>query len=149
MDGFIPLMPISLRRMSRFWQHLLLLPRCHWCSPHLCKLFGVFQPALGSNILYLRETNVQGLLLDVIQKAAPEAYENRIKRQGIVNAWDDPAFAQAVRNTGKNHLIVAGVTTDVCLVPPACSMQGEGLHIKVRFLRRYIVDTVLTRKVRA
>ncbi|KAK4555588.1 hypothetical protein LTR86_007341 [Recurvomyces mirabilis] len=71
------------------------------------------------------------LLLDVIQKAAPEAYENRIKRQGIVNAWDDPNFAHAVRQTGKSHLIVAGVTTDVCLVPPALSMQKEGFHIKV------------------
>jgi nicotinamidase-related amidase len=75
--------------------------------------------------------------LDVIQKAAPEAYEKRIKRQGVVNAWDDPAFAQAVRNTGKKQLIVAGVTTDVCLVPPALSMQGEGFHIKVLILRRY------------
>jgi nicotinamidase-related amidase len=70
-------------------------------------------------------------LLDVIQKAAPAAYEKRTKRQGIVNAWDDPDFAQAVRTTGKKHLIVAGVTTDVCLVPPALSMQKEGFHIKV------------------
>lgn len=31
----------------------------------------------------------------------------------------------------KKNLIVAGVTTDVCLVPPALSMQGEGFHIKV------------------
>lgn len=76
------------------------------------------------------ETNMQGLLLEVIQKAAPEAYEKRIKRQGVVNAWDDPAFAEAVRKTGKKQLIVAGVTTDVCLVPPALSMQSEGFHIK-------------------
>jgi nicotinamidase-related amidase len=70
-------------------------------------------------------------LLEVIQNAAPAAYEKRVKRQGIVNAWDDNNFAQAVRNTGKKHLIVAGVTTDVCLVPPALSMQKEGFHIKV------------------
>jgi nicotinamidase-related amidase len=76
------------------------------------------------------ETNMQGLLLEVIQKAAPEAYEKRIKRQGVVNAWDDPAFVEAVRKTGKTQLIVAGVTTDVCLVPPALSMQNEGFHIK-------------------
>ena len=78
-----------------------------------------------------RETNVQGLLLDSIQKVAPEAYEKRIKRRGIVNAWDDEDFAKAVRDLGKKNLIVAGVTTDVCLVPPALSMQGEGFHIKV------------------
>ena len=33
-------------------------------------------------------------------------------------------------NSGKRQLIVAGVTTDVCLVPPALSMQAEGFHIK-------------------
>jgi nicotinamidase-related amidase len=77
-----------------------------------------------------QEDNVQGLLLDVIQEAAPEAYAKRVKRQGIVNAMDDHNFAQAVRATGKKNLIVAGVTTDVCLVPPALSMQHEGFHIK-------------------
>lgn len=44
---------------------------------------------------------MQGLLLDVIQEAAPEAYAKRTKRQGIVNAFDDENFAQAVRDTGK------------------------------------------------
>lgn len=78
-----------------------------------------------------RETNVQGLLLDVIQKEAPHAYASRTKRIGIVNAWDSKAFADAVRATDRKHLIVAGVTTDVCLVPPALSMQEEGLHVKV------------------
>ena len=88
-----------------------------------------------------REDNVQGLLLDIIQKAAPEAYENRTRRQGIVNAWDDHNFARAVQNTGKKHLIVAGVTTDVCLVPPALSMQKEGFYIKVRYIPKLIQYT--------
>ena len=73
---------------------------------------------------------MQGLLLECIQKANPEAYAKRVKRQGVVNAWTDPAFAEAVRATGKKQLIVAGVTMDVCLVPPALSMQEEGFHIK-------------------
>jgi len=73
---------------------------------------------------------VQGLLLDVIQEAAPEAYAKRTKRQGIVNAFEDPHFAAAIKATGKKNLIVAGVTTDVCLVPPALSLQAEGYHIK-------------------
>jgi hypothetical protein len=44
---------------------------------------------------------MQGLLLDVIQEAAPEAYAKRTKRLGIVNAWMDENFAQAVRDTGE------------------------------------------------
>lgn len=38
--------------------------------------------------------------MDVIQKAAPTAYAERVKRQGIVNAWTDRNFAHAVRATG-------------------------------------------------
>jgi hypothetical protein len=44
---------------------------------------------------------MQRLLLDVIQEAAPEAYAKRTKRLGIVNAWMDENFAQAVRDTGE------------------------------------------------
>lgn len=34
-------------------------------------------------------------------EALPEAFARRIKRHGVVNAWDDPAFAAACRDTGK------------------------------------------------
>ncbi|KAK3061745.1 hypothetical protein LTS18_005536 [Coniosporium uncinatum] len=37
-----------------------------------------------------------------------------IKRQGEVDAWDNPEFRAAIRATGKRQVIVAGVTTDVC-----------------------------------
>ena len=67
----------------------------------------------------------------MIQKEAPDAYAKRTKRMGIVNAWQSKEFADAVRSTGRKNLIVAGVTTDVCLVPPALSMQEEGFHVKV------------------
>src|SRR5450432_1776355 len=81
--------------------------------------------------------------MDCIQKANPEAYAKRIKRAGVVNAWTDPAFAEAVRATGKKDLIVAGVTTDVCLVPPALSMQEEGFLIKVYSLLYFPVIRLL------
>lgn len=37
-----------------------------------------------------------------------------IKRNGEVNAWDNPDFRKAVEATGKKQLIIAGITTDVC-----------------------------------
>lgn len=81
---------------------------------------------------------MKGLLLGVIQKEAPEPYAKRTKRQGIVNVWQDEDFASAVRATGKTLLIVAGVTTDVCLVPTTSvvnasrrlSHKGELLLLK-------------------
>ena len=37
-----------------------------------------------------------------------------IKRQGEVNAWDNPEFRAAVQATGKKQVIMAGIVTDVC-----------------------------------
>lgn len=80
-----------------------------------------------------QETNigVQGPLMPELQEALPEAFAARIKRQGVVNAWDDPAFAAACRNTGKKNFVMAGVTTDVRMVAPAISALEEGFHVKV------------------
>ena len=80
-----------------------------------------------------QETNInlQGPLMPELQEALPEAFAARIQRQGVVNAWDDPAFVQACRNTGRKNFIMAGVTTDVCMVAPAISAVEEGFIVKV------------------
>ena len=80
-----------------------------------------------------QEDNIdaQGPLMPELQEAVPEAFAARIKRQGVVNAWDDEAFAQACRATGRRNFVIAGVTTDVCVVPPAISALGEGFNVKV------------------
>ena len=75
--------------------------------------------------------NVQGPLMPELQQTLPEAFAARIKRQGVVNAWDDPAFATACRNTGRKNLVMAGVTTDVCMVSPAISAVEEGFTVQV------------------
>jgi hypothetical protein len=36
-----------------------------------------------------------------------------IKRNGEVDAWDNPDFRAAVEATGKKQLIIAGIATDV------------------------------------
>jgi nicotinamidase-related amidase len=78
-----------------------------------------------------QETNVQGPLMPELQEILPEAFAARIKRQGVVNAWDDPAFAEACRNTRRKNFVMAGVTTDVCMVAPAISAVEEGFIAKV------------------
>lgn len=78
-----------------------------------------------------REDNFQGLLLQDIQDIAPEAYEKRIKRPGIVDAWDYPDFRAAVEATGKKKVIMAGLTNDVCIVFPAISMTEAGYEVQV------------------
>ena len=49
-----------------------------------------------------------------------------IRRKGEINAWDDPDFKKAVENTGRKKLIVAGISTDVCLLFPILSAISEG-----------------------
>lgn len=75
------------------------------------------------------EDQAQGPLLPDFAEILPEEYANRIKRDGVINAWEDPNFANAVRHTGRPNLIMAGLTTDVCLVPPAIAAKQEGFNV--------------------
>jgi len=77
-----------------------------------------------------QEQNQQGPLLPELQQILPEAFAARVKRAGIVNAWNDPNFVAAVKKTGRKNLIMAGVTTDVCLVYPAISAVREGFNVQ-------------------
>src|SRR6266550_3489800 len=43
-----------------------------------------------------------------------------------VNAFDEPRFAKAVEATGRKSLIIAGVSTEVCLALPAIYATGIG-----------------------
>lgn len=80
-----------------------------------------------------QETNVdvQGPLMPELETIAPEAFAARIQRTGVVNAWDDAAFAAACRGTDRRNLVMAGVTTDVCMVGPAISALEEGYNVQV------------------
>ncbi|MEH2424942.1 MAG: isochorismatase family protein [Nostoc sp.] len=77
-----------------------------------------------------QEERFQGKLMTTLAESLPEAYEVRVKRAGIVNAWDDENFVQAVKNTNRTNLIMAGITTDVCLVYPAISAVREGYSVQ-------------------
>jgi nicotinamidase-related amidase len=46
--------------------------------------------------------------------------------RSTVNAWDDPRVVQAIRATGRNKLIITGISTEVCLALPAISATAEG-----------------------
>lgn len=52
-----------------------------------------------------------------------------IYRPGPINAFDDPKFAEAVKATGRRKLIMAGVTTDVCLYFPVISALAAGYEV--------------------
>ena len=77
-----------------------------------------------------QEDKIQGPPHPALAAAAPEAFAQRVKRQGVVNAWDDPNFSKAVAATGRKKLIVAAVTTDICLVFPTISAVEAGYEVQ-------------------
>jgi nicotinamidase-related amidase len=77
-----------------------------------------------------QETMFQGLLIPELAELFPNEYAARVKRAGIVNAWDDKNFVAAVEKTGRKNLIIAGVTTDVCLIFPAISAMQAGFRVQ-------------------
>jgi nicotinamidase-related amidase len=77
-----------------------------------------------------QEENMQGVLLPELQEIVPTAFAARVKRAGIVNAWNDPNFQNAVAATGRKNLIMAGVTTSVCLVFPAIDAVQAGYNVQ-------------------
>lgn len=70
-----------------------------------------------------------GTTIEEIQHAAPVAYENRVRRQGTLNAFADPAFVAAVQALGRPNLIIAGILTDVCLWHSVVSARDAGYNV--------------------
>jgi nicotinamidase-related amidase len=68
-----------------------------------------------------------GPLMPEIREAAPHLVY--VPRKGEVNAWDNAAFVQAVRDTGKKTLVMAGVWTSVCVMFPALDAKAAGFKV--------------------
>ena len=54
-----------------------------------------------------------------------------IKRNGQINAWDDPAFVDAIKKTGRTKIVMSGITTDVCVAFAALSALDAGFEVYV------------------
>jgi len=75
------------------------------------------------------ENGPNGPLVAELKETFPEA--PYIARPGQINAWDNEDFVKAVKATGKQQLIIAGVVTEVCVAFPALSAIAEGFDVFV------------------
>lgn len=75
------------------------------------------------------ETGPNGPLMPEIRDLFPDA--PLIARPGQINAWDNEEFVEAVRQTGRRQLIIAGIVTDVCVAFPALSAIEAGYEVFV------------------
>jgi nicotinamidase-related amidase len=52
-----------------------------------------------------------------------------IPRTGQINAWDNPKWVEAIENTGRKTLIIAGTLTSVCMAFPTISAIEAGYKV--------------------
>jgi nicotinamidase-related amidase len=66
-------------------------------------------------------------------KIAPQLLELFLDEKPIerssMNAWDNPAFVAAVKNTGRRNFLLAALWSEACLVFPALQMLEEGYGV--------------------
>lgn len=75
------------------------------------------------------EDGPNGPIVPELTEMLPDA--PLIARPGQINAWDNEEFVQAIEETGRKQLIIAGVVTDVCVTFPALSAIEAGYDVFV------------------
>lgn len=68
-----------------------------------------------------------GPVLPILREILPDAPV--VHRPGEINAWDNEAFVAAVQATGRKRLLVAGVSTEVCVQFVALSAKRAGYDV--------------------
>jgi nicotinamidase-related amidase len=68
-----------------------------------------------------------GPLIPEIHQHNPDAVY--IPRTGQINAWDNPAWVNAIKKTGRKTLLIAGTLTSVCMAFPTLSALAAGYKV--------------------
>ncbi|EFL30407.1 isochorismatase superfamily hydrolase [Streptomyces viridochromogenes DSM 40736] len=69
-----------------------------------------------------------GPLLPQLAEVFPE---HKAVDRTSMNAWEDVNFVEAVKATGREKLVIAGLWTEVCVVLPALSALAQGYEVYV------------------
>ena len=90
--------------------------------------------ALAYNMPLVITTTMEeqvGPTLNDLQEIAPEAYAARYARGGQLDAWDDVRLRESVAKLGRRKIILAGLTTDICMYWAATSALKLGYEVLV------------------
>ena len=68
-----------------------------------------------------------GPVMPTVAETQPDA--TVVHRPGEINAFDNPDFAAAVKNTGRKKLIIAGISTEVCVAFAAIAAVEAGYDV--------------------
>ena len=69
-----------------------------------------------------------GLLFKQVQAVFPD--QKTINRT-FINCWEDRRVVEAVGNTGRKKLVMAGLWTEMCVAMPAIHAMGDGYEVYV------------------
>ncbi len=72
-----------------------------------------------------------GPTIEPVRELAPDAFAARYKRGGELSCWDDPKLRDGVDALGRSHIVLAGLTTDICLFWAAIDAVKNGYHVMV------------------
>lgn len=68
-----------------------------------------------------------GPIMPAVSQGLPDA--TIVHRPGEINAFDNADFAAAVRATGRKKLLIAGISTEVCVAFAALSAKALGYDV--------------------
>jgi nicotinamidase-related amidase len=66
-----------------------------------------------------------------VSDLAPDAFAKRFKRGGQLSCWDDANLRDAVSKMGRKKIVLAGLTTDICLFWAATDAKKLGYEVLV------------------
>ncbi|MCB5164652.1 hydrolase [Streptomyces bambusae] len=69
-----------------------------------------------------------GPILPQLAAVHPDA---EIIDRTTMNAWEDEAFVEAVKATGRTKLVIAGLWTEICVALPTLSAIAQGYEVYV------------------
>ncbi len=72
-----------------------------------------------------------GSTIPEISDIAPESFESRYKRGGELSCWDASDLRDGVKALARPNIILAGLTTDICLFWAAVDAQKLGYKVMV------------------
>ena len=89
-------------------------------------IVGLTRAMLVLNVPVIVTTTSEKMWGPLIPELADVLRGVKTIERTTVNAWDEKRVADAVKATGRNKLIVTGISTDVCLAFPAIAARADG-----------------------
>ena len=97
-----------------------------------CRVLGKMAVAYDMPLILTTTVEQQvGPTIQDLQDIAPEAFAKRYARGGQLDCWDDQRLRDGVAKLGRKKIIMAGLTTDICLYWAATSALALGYEVLV------------------